>query len=89
MPDEGPGADDALEQRRARELLDEILEMLPMDLRAVFILYELEEMTAAQIADTLSLAPGTVASRLRRARAGFDAAVRRLRACGKIEGEVR
>ena len=41
-------------------------------LRAVFVLYELEEMTMAEISETLELPPGTVASRLRRARACFE-----------------
>ena len=46
----------------------------------MFILFELEEMTMAEVAALLSLAPGTVASRLRRAREEFQAAVSRMRA---------
>lgn len=61
-----------MEKRRLRAALDRVLEELPMDLRAVFVLYELEELTMAEIADTLGLPRGTVASRLRRSRELFD-----------------
>jgi RNA polymerase sigma-70 factor (ECF subfamily) len=57
-----------------------VLATLELDLRAVFVLYELEEMTMAEIAVTLELAPGTVASRLRRAREAFEAAAASMRA---------
>ena len=49
-----------------------MLAALDLELRAVLVLHELEEMTMADIATTLDLAPGTVASRLRRARAAFS-----------------
>jgi RNA polymerase sigma-70 factor (ECF subfamily) len=84
--DPGPGAEELLAARRARLVLDEVLDSLPDELRVVFILYELEEQTAAEIAELLSLPPGTVASRLRRARAAFDAVVKRLRARGVAHG---
>jgi RNA polymerase sigma-70 factor (ECF subfamily) len=38
----------------------------------VFVLYELEELTMIEIARTLELPAGTVASRLRRAREVFE-----------------
>jgi RNA polymerase sigma-70 factor (ECF subfamily) len=60
------------ERQRLRALLQTVLNDLPIDLRAVFVLYELEEMTMAEIATTLELPPGTVASRLRRSRATFE-----------------
>jgi RNA polymerase sigma-70 factor, ECF subfamily len=44
----------------------------------VFVLFELEEMTGLEIAHVLKLAPGTVASRLRRAREAFHDGVKRL-----------
>jgi RNA polymerase sigma-70 factor (ECF subfamily) len=84
--DPAPPADEILDRRQARSILEEILESLPDDLRAVFILYELEEQTAAQIAELLGLPPGTVASRLRRARAEFEQIVKRLKARGQIQG---
>ena len=84
--DPGPSPHDLIDQRQARSVLDEILDALPDDLRTVFILYEMEEQTAAEIAELLSLPAGTVASRLRRARAEFEQIVKRHRARGHIEG---
>ena len=60
-----------ISQKRAREILDRILDALDPDLRAIFILYEFEQMTMAEIATTLDIPPGTVASHLRRARTEF------------------
>jgi RNA polymerase sigma-70 factor, ECF subfamily len=65
-------------QRQARALLDQILGALPLEVRSVFVLFELERFTMAEIAEVLEMAPGTVASRLRRARALFAEAVARL-----------
>jgi RNA polymerase sigma-70 factor, ECF subfamily len=72
-----PGPDEQLDDARARAMLERILEALPLDVRAVFVLYEIEELTMAEIASTLGLAPGTVASRLRRGRAHFEGEVAR------------
>lgn len=60
------------EKQRLRVVLQGVLNQMPMELRAVFVLYELEELTMAEIAQTLSLPPGTVASRLRRSRELFE-----------------
>jgi|SRR6185369_2509911 len=64
--------DEQLELRRLATLLDRALGELPLELRAVFVLYELEQMTMAEIASALALPSGTVASRLRRAREQFE-----------------
>ncbi len=79
-PDESASMDDIADRARARALLDAILDEMELELRAVFVLYELEEMTMAEIASCLELAPGTVASRLRRARDDWQARVARHRA---------
>jgi len=73
-------ADEALDQRRARLLLDEILDGLDDDLRCVFVLHELEHLTMAEIAELLGIPAGTAASRLRRARAEVEHHAARLRA---------
>jgi RNA polymerase sigma-70 factor (ECF subfamily) len=78
LPDQAPTAEELCDRQRARALLDRLLDQLPLDVRAVFILYELEQQTMAEIATTLGLPPGTVASRLRRAREHFEAAVKEL-----------
>jgi len=70
--------EDLSDQRRARRMLDQVLDDMHADLRAVFIAYELEELTMVEIAGALGLPQGTVASRLRRARAEFQERVRAL-----------
>jgi RNA polymerase sigma-70 factor (ECF subfamily) len=79
VPDEETNPEELTEQKRARELLDRILAALPEDLREVFVLFELEEMTMAEVAELVSVPPGTVASRLRRAREEFQVLAQRLR----------
>ncbi len=70
--------DDLVEQRRARALLDNLLSNLPSKLRDVFVLSEIEEFTAPEIAACLDVPVGTVASRLARARKLIDHALSRL-----------
>lgn len=72
-------ADEHLEQRQMRQLVDRILAELPMDQRTVFLLYEVEQYSTQEIARTLDLPQGTVKSRLRRAREIFELHVRGLR----------
>ncbi len=76
----GLSQEELLDHRRAREALDRILDGLADDLRETFVLYEIEELTSPQIAETLGIPLGTVASRLRRARDAFKDAVDQLRA---------
>jgi len=71
--------DVALQKQRDRKLLDRALERLPPELRAVLTLFELEGMTFTEISSVLEIPRGTVASRLRRARAEFKKSVARLR----------
>jgi RNA polymerase sigma-70 factor (ECF subfamily) len=70
--------EELLDQRRALAVLDQLLDHLPMDLRAVFVLSEIEQMTAPEIASVIEIPQGTVASRLRRARAEFQRRLRML-----------
>jgi RNA polymerase sigma-70 factor, ECF subfamily len=83
IADATPATDELVDQKRARALLDELIARLPDDSRAVFVLYELEGLTMSEIASCLHLAAGTIASRLRRAREAFTAAVARLEAAQK------
>ena len=75
----GMRPDDLLDQWRARALLDRVLHAMDLDLRSVFVLFEIEEMTTAEIAVLLEIPYGTVASRLRRAREQFQTKLARLR----------
>lgn len=61
-----------------RELLDRLLEPLPLDLRSALVLFELERLTVTEIADLLGIPEGTVASRIRRARDEVLAVKRRM-----------
>lgn len=73
-----PNPEELLEQRRAREILDAILDQMKEEQRVVFALYEIEQLTMAEIADALQIPSGTVASRLRRAREHVARAIERL-----------
>jgi RNA polymerase sigma-70 factor (ECF subfamily) len=77
--DRSPTPEALLDERQARELLDEALDALDDDTRAVFVLFEIEGLTSPEIGSLLGLPLGTVASRLRRGREQFQAAATRLR----------
>jgi len=62
-------------QKRDRLRLERMLNQLLPELCTVFLLFELEELTMAEIAAKLQIPPGTVASRLRRARTTLRASV--------------
>ena len=68
-----PTPEQAAATSQARMRLQNILEQMPADFRAVFVLFELEAMTMVEIAEALGVPQGTVASRLRRARELFMA----------------
>jgi len=86
---EGPSAEELVDARRAHDVLRVILETLPDELRAVFVLFEVEEMTVAEIAAVIGVPAGTAASRLRRARELFQEAVRRYKAARAHAERVR
>ncbi len=87
VPDAAANPEQQVDDRRARAMLDRVLAVMPMDLRAVFVLFELEEMTMAEISVVADIPPGTVASRLRRARQVFHTAAKRLTAAMHIRDE--
>lgn len=68
------------EARQAWEHLQQVLAAMSEDVRAVFLLFELEGLTALEISDLLHVPPGTVASRLRRGREVFHEHAAALRA---------
>jgi RNA polymerase sigma-70 factor (ECF subfamily) len=81
-----PSPEDLLAERRAHDELRRILDALPEDLRMIFVLYEIEELTMAEIARALQIPAGTAASRLRKARATFERLVLRRRAIARGGG---
>lgn len=68
---------DGLERRERQALVERALARLTLEQRAVFVLFELEDQTGEQIAETLMIPLGTVYSRLRLARAEFRKGVER------------
>jgi RNA polymerase sigma-70 factor (ECF subfamily) len=62
-----------LGQKQLREELDRGLSSLPLEQRAVFVLFELEGFSLPEIAEALDIPLGTATSRLRRARGHFEA----------------
>ena len=68
----------AAERRSELALLDRALDQLPGELRAAFVLFEIENHSMLEVAELLAIPRGTVASRLRRAREQFQAAVHAL-----------
>jgi RNA polymerase sigma-70 factor, ECF subfamily len=70
--------DASSDRASARKLLDLVLDTLPLRLRTVFVLFELEEMSSLEISQLLEIPVGTVASRLRQARQRFQIQAARL-----------
>lgn len=76
--DPGANAEDQALLAEDRALLERALGSLRDEQRLIFVLYEIEAMTGAEIAEALSIPPGTVMSRLRLAREAFRETVARL-----------
>jgi RNA polymerase sigma-70 factor (ECF subfamily) len=72
VPSSSRDPETSAHERRMVALFAQVLEQLSLEQRAVFVLYELEEFTMAEIATSLELPLGTVASRLRRGRETFE-----------------
>lgn len=63
-------------QRLDSELLNRLIEKLPMPYREILVLREIEDLTYREIAEVLALPIGTVMSRLARAREKLQRAAR-------------
>ncbi len=86
LADQGPSAETQLARREARALLDEALARMPLELRTVFVLHELEGLEVKQIAGIEAIPVGTASSRLRRARDEFSNIAKRMRASLRASG---
>ena len=64
--------DEQAEHRRNVRRLDAILSRLPDELRAIYVLQEIEGLSKREAALALAIPEGTAATRLRRAREKFD-----------------
>ncbi len=73
-------AEKVTERCSAVEMMDRILMQTHPDLVTVFVLFEIEGLSAPEISELVDIPVGTVASRLRRAREAFRSAAKRLEA---------
>ena len=87
MADAAASPEQIADRKQARQMLDRILQAMHADLRTVFVLFEIEEMSMIEIAAALGIPQGTVASRLRRARAEFRARTDALRGHSRSGGQ--
>ena len=78
---------DTGETRADAQLCDLVLSKVDPELVEVFVLYEIEGLTAPEIADLLEIPQGSVASRLRRAREQFRTVAERVERSLLKEGE--
>ena len=74
------------DERAAVQLCDLALAKVDSDLAEVFVMFELEGLSSPEIAASLEIPLGTVASRLRRAREQFRVVVGRLELTMRREG---
>ena len=72
------GQHEELARRQARALLDRILDELDEDKRAVFVLYEIEQLTMNDVAQAVGCPLQTAYSRLHAARKHVEDAVQRV-----------
>jgi RNA polymerase sigma-70 factor, ECF subfamily len=91
LPDEGeaPSSDrpDALlAARQARATLDLVLDSMDLEKRAVFVMFEIDELSCEAIATILGVPVGTVWSRLSAARQQFEAKLARVQRARKEKG---
>ena len=75
----GRGPFDALARSEALEVVIGLLQELSDDKREIFVLSELEQLTAQEISELIGVNASTVYSRLRAARQDFERAVERSR----------
>ncbi len=75
-PDDGDPEQAAM-ARQARARLVAVLDLMDVEKRAIFVMFELEEIPCETIAEQLGVPIGTVHSRLHAARKDFQAALKR------------
>jgi len=77
-----PGPEDRMEQKQAMAFLNRLLDELPDEQREVFVLAELEQLSAPEIVELTGTKLNTVYSRLRLARRSFERALDEARGRG-------
>ena len=79
----GERPDEALSRSRAQAALRRVLDAMDLDKRAVFVMFELDELSSEEIATILGVPVGTVWSRLHAARKQFEKILARQQARGR------
>jgi RNA polymerase sigma-70 factor (ECF subfamily) len=84
IPEEGTSEDVSPERaaatRQERQRLRAALDLMDLEKRAIFVMFEIDEVSCEDIAEMLSIPIGTVYSRLHSARKDFERALARLHA---------
>jgi len=78
--DAGRGPEEVAEQRQAQARLAAVLDEMDLEKRAVFVMFEIDEIPCEEIATIMGVPVGTVHSRLFTARKAFRASLARLEA---------
>jgi RNA polymerase sigma-70 factor (ECF subfamily) len=79
MPEEA-SPEAAAQVREARERLHRVIDSMELEERALFVMFEIDEVPCEQIAEMLDVPLGTVYSRLNAARQAFQKALARFEA---------
>jgi len=75
-----PNPYEAARETEAAEIVQLLLDGLPEERRAVFVMVELEDLSPLEVSESLGVGINTVYSRLRLARRDFEAGLKRLKA---------
>lgn len=76
----GADPEEQLSDAQERQKLAEVLDLMTMEKRALFVMFELDEMSCEDIARVMEIPVGTVHSRLHHAREDFRGALKRWQA---------
>ena len=71
LTDAAPSPDDAAESGELAQIIRRELDALPTEQREIILLRDFHDLSYGEIAEVLDIAPGTVMSRLHRARRGL------------------
>jgi RNA polymerase sigma-70 factor, ECF subfamily len=80
IDEQGMSPEGGVAERERRRILAAILDELDLEKRAVFVMFEIDELSCEEIASIVGAPLGTIYSRLHAARRAFEKAIARFRA---------